>query len=69
MQSISFKPNREKNITNRAEQPQKMVRGLEFRIYEEKGLYNLLSETKGDDQLQRFCFAYVKSRFSHDALI
>ena len=45
-----------------------MVRGLKFRIYEEEGLYYLCSENKGADQLIcTFVFAYVNSRFSHDA--
>ena len=38
--------------TNRAVKPQKMARGLEFRINEKEGLYHLSSETKGSDQLR-----------------
>ena len=38
--------------TNRAVQPQKMARGLEFRIKEKEGLYHLSSETKGSDHLR-----------------
>ena len=43
---------------NRAVQPQKMARGLKFRITEEEGLYYLCSENKDVDQLgsmQLFC--------------
>ena len=50
--------------------PQKMARGLKFRIYEEEGLYYLCSENKGTDKLQLICifvFAKAKSQFSHDA--
>ena len=32
--------------------PQKMVRGLKFRIWEEEGLYYICSENTGDDQLR-----------------
>ena len=32
-------------------EPQKMAGGLEFRIQEIEGLYNLCSENKGADQL------------------
>ena len=63
--------------TNRAVQPQKMVRDLKFRILEEKGLYYLFSENKGAESLiicevtmQLICtfvFAYGKSKLSHDA--
>ena len=51
-----------------------MARGLKFRIKKVGGLYDLNSEDKGADQLRgcreadlRLCFAYAKSRFSHDA--
>ena len=37
---------------NRAEELQKMARGLKFRIYEAEGLYYLCSENKGADQLR-----------------
>ena len=53
--------------TNRAVQPQKMVRGLKFRIYEAEGLYYPCIENKGADQLhgyreadQRLCFRICK---------
>ena len=36
-------------------QPQKMARGLKFRIKEEEGLYYPSSENKGADQLRRYC--------------
>ena len=59
---------------NRAVQPQKMSRGLIFRIWEVEGLYYLCSENKGADQLRsycaadlRLCFRICKKRFSHDA--
>ena len=59
--------------TNRAVQPQKMARGLKFRIKEVGSLYYLYSENKGADQLcgyrtadLRLCFRICKSRFSHD---
>ena len=40
--------------TNRAAQPQKMARGLKFRIQKVEGLYYLCSENKGDDQLHDY---------------
>ena len=53
--------------TNRAVQPQKMARGLKFRIQEVKGLYYLCSKNKGADQLcgyheadLRLCFRICK---------
>ena len=36
---------------NEAVQPQKIARGLKFRLKEEQGLYYLCSENKGTDQL------------------
>ena len=49
--------------TNRSVQPQKMARGLKFRIQEVEGLYYPCSENKGADQLRgyreadlRLCF-------------
>ena len=59
---------------NRAVQPQKMARGLKFRIQEVEGFYYLCSEINSADQLHsyyaadlRLCFfAYGKSRFSHN---
>ena len=64
--------------TNRAVQLHKMTRGLKFCMQEEEGLYYPCGENKCADQLRRswavtaelicvFVFAYVKSRFSHDA--
>ena len=48
-------------------QPQKIPRGLKFRIQEEEGLYYLCSENKGADQLcgyreadLRLCFRICK---------
>ena len=41
--------------TNRAVQPQKMARGLKFRIYIEEGLHYPCSENKGADQLRSHC--------------
>ena len=57
---------------NRAVQPQKMARGMKFRIYEVGGLYYPCSENKGADQLRgyqeadlRLCFRiYKKPVFS-----
>ena len=53
--------------TNRAVHPQKMARGLKFRIKKEEGLYYLCSEHKGADQLRgyreaglRLCFRICK---------
>ena len=43
--------------TNRAIQPQKMARGLKFRIEEEEGFYYLRSKNKGADPLQGYCCA------------
>ena len=52
-----------KSDTNRAVQPQKMARGLKFRIEVVEGLYYPFSENKGADQLRgyreadlRLCF-------------
>ena len=54
--------------TNRAVQPQKMARGLKFRIWKVEGLYYLCSENKGADQLRgyrevdlRLCFRICKT--------
>ena len=53
--------------TNWSVQPQKMAKGLKFRIQEVKGLYYLYSENKGADQLRgyreaglRLCFRICK---------
>ena len=40
--------------TNRAVQPQKMARGLKFRIQEVEGLYYLCSKNKDADQLRGY---------------
>ena len=54
--------------TSWAVQPQKIARGLKFRIKVEEGLYYPCSENKGADQLICvFVFAYAKRWFSHDA--
>ena len=65
--------------TNQAVQPQKMARGLEFRIEKEEELYYLLShfayaKTKTlisfavtAKLICVFVFAYAKCWFSHDA--
>ena len=52
---------------NRAVQPQKMARGLKFRILKVEGLFYLCSENKGADQLRgyrkadlRLCFRISK---------
>ena len=37
-----------------AVEPQKMARGLTFRIKEVEGLYNVCSKNKGTDQLRGF---------------
>ena len=54
--------------TNQAVQPQKMARGLKFRVKKEEKLYYLCSENKGADQLRgyrkadlRLCFRICKS--------
>ena len=54
--------------TNQAVQPQKMARGLKFRIKKVHGLYYLCSENKGADQLRgyreadlRLCFRICKT--------
>ena len=54
--------------TNWAEQPQKMARGLKFRIKVVEGLYYPYSENKGADQLRgyheadlRLCFRIYKN--------
>ena len=48
--------------TNRAVQPQKMARGLKFRIKKEEGLYYLCSGNKGADREAdlRLCFRMCK---------
>ena len=50
-------------VSDRAVQPQKMARGLNFRILEVDGLYYPYSENKGADQLRScvFVFAYAKN--------
>ena len=55
--------------TNLAVRPQKMARGLKFRIYVVKGLYYLCSENKDADQLRnyraadlRLCFRICKTQ-------
>ena len=60
--------------TNQAVQPQKMARSLKFWIKIEEELHYPCGEKKGPDQLRsyreadlRLCFAYAKSRFSHNA--
>ena len=63
--------------TNQAVQPQKMARGLKFRIQVVEGLYMYFLCSKNIDiyQLHSYCaadlydfvFAYAKSRVSHDA--
>ena len=61
--------------TNRDVQPQKIVRSLEFRVYEEERLYSQCSENKGANHLcsyriadLRLCFRICKKLFfSHDA--
>ena len=59
--------------TNRAVQPQKMTRGLKFRIYVEEGLYYPYSENKAliscavtAQLICVFVFAYAKSRVSNN---
>ena len=54
--------------TNRAVLPQKMARGLKFRIKNVEGLHYPCSENKGTDQLcdyrtadLRFCFRICKN--------
>ena len=53
---------------NRAVQPQKMARGLQFRIKKVEGLFYSCSENKGADQLRgyreadlRLCFRICKT--------
>ena len=66
----------DRSDTNHAVQSQKMARGLKCLILEVEELYHLhvCTENKGADQLCGYlaadlclCFAYAKSRFSHDA--
>ena len=64
-----------RSATNRAVHPQKMARGLKFRVHEEEGLNTIyLAKTKAlisfvvtAKLICVFVFAYAKSRFSHDA--
>ena len=71
-------PRREKTclrgFRNLAVKPQKMIRGLKFRIEEVEGLYYLCRKNKGPEALIvtaqlifAFVFTYAKNRFSHDA--
>ena len=48
---------------NRAVQPQKMARGLKFRIYKEEGLSYPYSQNKGADQLRGHREADLRLRF------
>ena len=59
---------------NQAVQPQKMARGLKFRILKVEGLYYLCRKNKAlisctvtSQLICVFVFAYAKIRFSHDA--
>ena len=59
--------------TNRVAQPQKVARGLKFRIKKVEGLYYICGENKGAGQLCSYCeadlrfvFAYARSWFSHN---
>ena len=52
-----------KSDTNRAVQPQKMARGLKFRIEEEEELYYPCSENKGADQLRGYREADLRLGF------
>ena len=49
--------------TNRAVLPQKMARGLKFRIYVEEGMYYPYMENKGADQLGGYCEADLRLCF------
>ena len=49
--------------TNRAVQPQKMARGLKFRIKKEEGSHYPCSENKGADQLCSYCEADLRLCF------
>ena len=49
--------------TNRAVQPQKMSRGLKFRIYEVEVLYYPYSENKDADQLHSYYAADLRLCF------
>ena len=49
--------------TNRAVQPQKMARGMKFRIFVVEGLYYPCSENKGADQLRMYCAADLRLCF------
>ena len=54
----------DKSNTNQAVQPQKMARGLKFRIWEVEGLYYPYSENIGTDQLRNsYCAADLRFRF------
>ena len=49
-------------------QPQKMARGLKFRIKEVDGLYYLCSENKDTDQLHGYC-GFLITRFKYKASV
>ena len=49
--------------TNQTVQPQKMARGLKFRIYVVEGLYYPYSENKGADLLRGNCEADLRPCF------
>ena len=48
---------------NPAVQPQKMARGLKFRVYIVEGLNYPYSENKGTDQLRYYCEADLRLCF------
>ena len=70
--SVQYELHREKTClqsfqpgnTNRAVQPQKIVRGFKFWIYEVEGLFYLCSEKKGADQLCDYGKADLRLCFS-----
>ena len=49
--------------TNRVAQPQKIARGLKFRIKKVEGLYYLCGENKGAGQLRSYCEADLRLCF------
>ena len=53
--------------TNRAAQPQKIARGLKFRIKVVEGLYYTCSENKGADQLRGYREADLVFVFAYES--
>ena len=65
MSRITRKP--DFGVSDQDVQPQRMVRGLEFRIYKKRD--GPISCAITMQRICAFVFAYTKRRFSHDAAL